>query len=79
MPHNKEHDTFIPVGGLSFLVRIQFCQNNTWQGTVQWLDKKITKHFRSLLELIQLMNEAVCESTQIAPETHPWIEKEGAS
>ena len=34
-------------------------ENATWQGQVTWLDEKETKSFRSLLELIKLMDEAV--------------------
>lgn len=43
----------------TFVVRVQFRQNATWQGTVDWLDGKKTKHFRSTLELLKLMDEAV--------------------
>ena len=34
-------------------------ENATWQGQVTWLDEKETKSFRSLLELIKLMDEVV--------------------
>lgn len=42
----------------SFLIRIQYRQNASWQGTIQWLDQKKTKKFRSELELMMLINEA---------------------
>lgn len=37
-------------------------ENATWQGQVTWLGEKETRGFRSLLELIKLMDEAVSES-----------------
>lgn len=47
------------VGGITFLVRIYFKQHANWQGTVQWLESGKTVPFRSVLELIALLNEAV--------------------
>ena len=43
----------------SFVVQIMGMQNQTWQGTVTWLNGKHTEAFRSLLELIKLMDSAV--------------------
>lgn len=34
-------------------------ENATWQGQVTWLDEKETKSFRSLLELVKLMDEVI--------------------
>ena len=38
-------------------------ENATWQGQVTWLDKKETMSFRSLLELIKLMDDALMDGT----------------
>ncbi|MDR1438775.1 MAG: hypothetical protein LBJ10_01795 [Clostridiales bacterium] len=46
---------------LSFIVRLQYRQNVSWQGEAQWTDCKggsATVQFRSLLELLALMSEA---------------------
>lgn len=43
----------------TFVVHIVGQENATWQGQVTWLDEKETKSFRSLLELIKLLDEAV--------------------
>ena len=40
-------------------------ENATWQGQVTWLDEKETKSFRSLLELIKLIDSAM---EIVAPE-----------
>ena len=42
----------------TFIVQVQFRQNATWQGTVQWVEKGVTQRFRSELELMKLMAEA---------------------
>ncbi|MEG2173879.1 MAG: hypothetical protein RR135_00150 [Oscillospiraceae bacterium] len=46
----------------TFIVQVQFRQNATWQGTVNWAETKKTQHFRSMLELIRLMDEALEET-----------------
>ena len=43
----------------TFLVHIVENQNATWQGDVTWLDEEKKESFRSLLELIKLMDMAV--------------------
>lgn len=43
----------------TFVVNIQYTQNSSWQGTVTWVETNIQKHFRSALELIKLMDDAV--------------------
>ena len=43
----------------TFVISVLFRQNATWQGSIQWLDKKKTQRFRSTLELIQLMDSAL--------------------
>ena len=43
----------------TFVIKIIDTQNQTWQGTVTWLNGKYTKPFRSLLELIKLLDSAI--------------------
>ena len=43
----------------AFLVQILGRQNATWQGTVTWLDGRESQSFRSVLELIHLMDSAI--------------------
>ncbi len=45
----------------TFLVRIMFRQNATWQGSVTWLEGKREQSFRSALELIRL----ICSASDI--------------
>lgn len=53
------------IGGITFLIRIYFKQHANWQGTIEWLEENKTIPFRSVLELVALLNEAVEE---ISPE-----------
>jgi hypothetical protein len=48
----------------SFVIRILNRQNATWQGMVTRLDKKAEQPFRSLLELIKLIDSAFDEEEQ---------------
>ena len=42
----------------SFIVRVTSRQNATWQGSISWTERGVTKHFRSALELIKLIDSA---------------------
>ncbi len=43
----------------TFIVRILFRQNASWQGSVLWQEGKQEQYFRSVLELILLMDNAL--------------------
>ena len=43
----------------TFVVRILFRQNASWQGSVTWLEGNQEEYFRSVLELIYLMDTAL--------------------
>ena len=43
----------------TFVVQVQFQQNATWQGTITWTDRKKTQRFRSTLEMIKLIDNAL--------------------
>jgi hypothetical protein len=44
----------------TFLLSIYFRQNVSWQGTVLWAERGQSANFRSDLELIMLMDGALC-------------------
>lgn len=48
--------------GSTFVVRVLFRRNATWQGTICWKEKKRQVNFRSFMELLLLMHEAVADS-----------------
>ena len=43
----------------TFVIRVVLRQNSSWQGTVTWLEGKQTLCFRSVLELLLLMDGAL--------------------
>ena len=48
----------------TFVVKIEHCQTGTWQGKVIWAEEERTVSFRSTLELIRLMDEALAYGKQ---------------
>ena len=48
----------------TFIVKVEYCQNETWQGKVVWAEENRTERFRSMLELIKLMDEAMAAGQQ---------------
>jgi len=60
MNDNKsENFTLNMEASTSFLVKIQYRQNTSWQGTIGWLEGKQTRHFRSCLEMMMLIEDAL--------------------
>jgi len=43
----------------TFEVKVIFQQSATWQGAIIWSDRNIEQHYRSVLEMITLMNGAL--------------------
>lgn len=48
----------------SFLIKIKYSQNHSLQGTIQWLEQKRTIYFRSLMELVLLLQEAASNNME---------------
>ncbi len=58
----------------TFVVEVQFQQNNTLQGTVRWLEEKRSQRFRSTLELMKLMDDALKRNNEkrVSAEQLEW-------
>jgi len=60
-----EHETgppgteYRPGDEATFAVRILFRQNASWQGSITWIEGRQEQSFRSVLELILLMDNAL--------------------
>lgn len=50
----------------TFIVRVKYRQNATWQGEVIWAEREEKEYFRSALELLKLIDSALDESTDEA-------------
>lgn len=48
----------------TFVVRIQYRQNATWQGQITWAEKNKTMNFRSALELLKLIDSTAEKGTE---------------
>lgn len=66
MQERPTSDTTPKVGSTAFLVRIIFRQNATWMGEINWLEEDKKLYFRSLLEMVMLMQSAL-ETTETPP------------
>lgn len=43
----------------TFIVKVENCENETWQGRVTWAEENKSVHFRSALELLKLIDGVV--------------------
>lgn len=57
---NNKRDTGSTKG--TFEITVKFTQNATWQGQIHWIEKNKKQNFRSALEMLKLMDEALTES-----------------
>lgn len=55
-----EPQTSPPSTLATFQVQLLFRQNASWQGNVIWVEKKTEAQFRSVLELVTLMDSVLC-------------------
>ena len=53
----------------TFEINVRFRQNATWQGQILWAEKNIRQNFRSVLEMLKLMDEALSDGDESAKET----------
>ena len=52
----------------TFIVRVLFRHNASWQGTICWKEGGMEESFRSVLELVILINSALQEGIACQPE-----------
>ncbi|MEN1760223.1 hypothetical protein [Anoxynatronum sibiricum] len=74
---NNNHETIQhpPSTANQFLVNIRYQQHNSWQGNLQRLDTGEAISFRSVLELMKLIQAAL---GKVEGEGHrSWAEEEG--
>ena len=45
----------------TFEIAVRFRQNATWQGQITWAEKNLKQNFRSVLEMLRLMDEALMD------------------
>ena len=55
----------------TFEIAVKFRQNATWQGQILWTEKNLKQNFRSALEMLLLMDEALAGEGD-APDHAKW-------
>lgn len=55
----------------TFIVRVQHRQNSSWQGRLTWVDQDQTVNFRSIWEMIKLIESAVDTVSEPEDEEEP--------
>lgn len=50
----------------TFIIEISDTQSQSWQGKIEWIQGKKKESFRSVMELLRLMDSVVCEEEQIS-------------
>ena len=48
----------------TFVVHVNKCENDSWQGQITWADRDERINFRSAMELITLMDTALDSSEE---------------
>ena len=48
----------------TFEISVKFRQNATWQGTILWIEKNLKQNFRSVQEMLKLMDEALSDGIE---------------
>ncbi len=73
---NRTNVSLVTDAKPSFFVRILFRQNTSWQGEIQWMEGQKTRRFRSALELLSLIEEALelSESLEACYEFRHWVD-----
>jgi len=48
----------------TFKIEVRFLQNTTWQGSIHWIEGNQKRDFRSALEMLKLMDEALTDTVE---------------
>lgn len=48
-----------PIKDKTFVLKIKYDQNQSVQGSIQWIEQEKIVYFRSMMELILLLNESL--------------------
>ena len=63
--HDPPETEYRPGKEATFLIRVLFRQNTSWQGCLTWVDGGREQSFRSVLELILLLHNALEQSDTV--------------
>ncbi len=52
----------------TFILHVQYRQNSTWQGNLFWVEEECGEDFCSVLELLKLLDSAICSGESSCSE-----------
>ena len=58
----------------TFIIRVQHRQNSSWQGRITWVEEDKTLYFRSVWEMMKLIEEAMEEHKEEENKAPSWKE-----
>ena len=56
----------------TFIIRVQHRQNSSWQGRITWVEEDKTVYFRSVWEMVGLIEEALADKKEEDEEKQTW-------
>jgi len=56
----------------TFVVRVMQHQNGTWQGKITWVDEDKSMNFRSVWEMVRLMEDGLLSSGDFTEDIPAW-------
>ena len=56
----------------TFIIRVQHRQNSSWQGRITWVEEDKTLYFRSVWEMVKLIEEALADYKEDESESESW-------
>ena len=66
----KDEELLMQHGDLgSFIIRVQHRQNSSWQGRLTWVEKDQTVNFRSVWEMVKLIDSAISATCKSESDT----------
>ena len=57
----------------TFIIRVRFRQNTSWQGEAVWLEQDRKAYFRSALELLRMIDDALLAGEEERERSNAWL------
>ncbi len=74
MTRKLEDDEMLEMHGDlgTFIIRVQHRQNSSWQGRITWVEQDKTLYFRSVWEMVKLIEEAMGDHKEESADDPSW-------
>ena len=65
IPRYARRQVFSGEKRASFTVHVVYRQYHTWQGTITWMEENLSSYFKSVFEMLKLMDDVINDSASI--------------